>query len=316
MKCIAVRLVGNTHSAFFLPFKKNYIMPTQILLLVLAVVHIIWGGGFIVLKLAQQYFTLEQVLLGRVLFASVLYLLMWKWIPKPEYKKGDWKLLLLVLLCEPFLLFTFETLGLEYTSASQGGMIVACAPLTVAMGAFFVYKERVSSRCVAGILFAVLGVIIVCLAGSAGEHGSNPLLGNMFIFCAVLSSTCYALVVKHLAARYHYLFLSAIQVFGATVLFIPFAAQSPLPESVSMEAIASLVYLAVGITFCVYLTINYALTQVKAAQVILFTNLIPISTLVLAYFVLDETLTTYQYAGAFLVIIGVGLASKLETASA
>lgn len=288
-------------------------MSNIILLSALAVVHVIWGGGFIVLKLAQQYFTLEQVLLGRVLFASFIYIACWKWIPKPVYQKGDWKPLLLVSLCEPFLLFTFETLGLQYTSASQGGMIVACAPLAAAVGAYVVYKEKISRRCMIGILFAVLGVIIVSATGEASEGTSNPLLGNIFIFCAVLSSTCYALTVKHLATRYHYVFLSAVQVIGATILFLPFAAQQPVPEVIPLEGWGALVYLAIGITFCVYLTINYALTKVKAAHVILFANLIPISTIILGYFILNEQLTSFQYIGAAAVMIGVGFAGKLET---
>lgn len=289
-------------------------MSNIVLLSALAFVHVIWGGGFIVLKLAQQYFTLEQVLLGRVLFAAVIYLAFWKWIPKPDYQKGDWKLLLLVCLCEPFLLFTFETIGLQYTSASQGGMIVACAPLAAAIGAYLVYKERISRRCLIGILFAVLGVVIVSATGEADAGASNPLVGNLFIFCAVLSSTCYALSVKHLAARYHYVFLSAIQVIGGTILFVPFAAQQPVPDTIPLEAWGALFYLAIGITFCVYLTINYALTRVKAAHVILFANLIPISTIILGYFILGEQLTMFQYLGAAAVMIGVGFAGKLEKA--
>lgn len=288
-------------------------MSKSLLLVALAVVHIIWGGGFIVLKMAQEFFTLEQILLGRVLFASLLYLVLWSRIPKPVYQKGDWKMLLLLALCEPFLLFIFETLGLQYTSASQGGMIVACVPMTVAIGAYLVYKEKISRRCMAGILFAVVGVGIVSAFGEANEHGSNPLLGNFFIFCAVLSATCYALTVKHLATRYHFMYLSAIQVFGATILFLPGALMAPLPQNLNWQAFGALIYLGLGITFLVYFVINYALTQIKAAHVILFSNLIPVATLVLAFFILGETLTPVQYAGAALVVGGMFLAGSPDS---
>jgi len=289
-------------------------MPTSLVMIALAVAHVIWGGGFIVLKLTQDYFTIEQTLLARVILASLLYLVLWRRIPKPEYQKGDWKWLVLLGLCEPFLLFTFETLGLEYTSASQGGMITACVPLTVAIGAFLFYRERISRRCVAGILLAVCGVITVSAFGVAGEHGPNPLLGNLFIFCAVLSGTCYALTVKRLCERYHFMFLSAIQVFGATVLFLPGALTSPLPQALPWQALGAVVYLGLGITFLVYFVINYALTRIKAAQVILFTNLIPVSTLGLAYLILGEQMTPMQYGGAALVFAGVLLAGPADEA--
>lgn len=287
-------------------------MPIGILMIALALVHVIWGGGFIVIKVAQESFAIEQILLGRVVLASVLYLALWRIIPKPTYQKGDWKPLLLLALCEPFLLFSFETFGLKYTSASQGGMIVACVPLTVAIGAYLIYKESISKLCLTGIVCAVGGVFIVSAFGGPSEHAPNPLLGNILIFCAVLSATCYALTVKHLCTRYHFMFLSAIQVFGATVLFLPGALSAPIPDNFDLNALWSILYLGLGITFLVYFVINYALTRIKASQVILFSNLIPVSTLVLAYLILNEELAPIQYAGVALVLVGVLLASRIE----
>ncbi|VFQ43180.1 DMT family transporter [Desulfoluna butyratoxydans] len=288
-------------------------MPTAFLFLLLVVAHIIWGGGFIVIKLLIGTFSLPQILLARVFLAAVIYALLWHKIPKPEYRKGDWKFLVLLALCEPFLLFTFETLGLAYTTASQAGMIVACAPLAAALGALFFYKEKVNTRCALGICAAVAGVVVVSAFGEADATASRPLLGNLFIFCGVLSSTAYALTVKHLAERYSFLFLSAVQVFEATLLFLPGALAGPMPAAISWKVLGAMVYLGVGITFFVYVVINYALTRIKAAHVILFANLIPVSTLVLAYLILGERLLPAQYAGAALVICGVLLAGAPES---
>lgn len=291
-------------------------MPTALLFLLLVVAHIVWGGGFIVIKLLIGSFTLPQILLARVFLAAVIYALIWHRIPKPQYRKGDGKFLVLLALCEPFLLFSFETLGLAYTTASQAGMIVACAPLAAAIGAFFIYKEKVSTKCALGIAAAVAGIIIVSAFGAGDATATRPLLGNVFILCGVLSSTAYALTVKHLAERYSFLYLSAVQVFGATLLFLPGALAGPMPEALSWAAIGSMIYLGVGITFFVYFVINYALTRIKAAHVILFANLIPVSTLVLAYVILGERLSSFQYLGAALVVFGVLLAGAPESSEA
>ncbi|WP_300669151.1 DMT family transporter [Desulfoluna sp.] len=288
-------------------------MPTALLFLLLVVAHIIWGGGFIVIKLLIGSFTLPQILLGRVFLAAVIYAFIWHKIPKPEYRKGDLKFLILLALCEPFLLFSFETLGLACTSASQAGMIVACAPLAAAIGAFLIYREKVSPTCCIGIALAVAGVIVVSAFGADDGAATRPLLGNFFILCGVLSSTAYALTIKHLAERYSFLYLSAIQVFGATLLFLPGALAGPMPAEISWAALGSFVYLGVGLTFFVYFIINYALTRIKAAHVILFANLIPVSTLVLAYFILGERLLPLQYLGAALVVGGVLLAGAPES---
>ena len=287
-------------------------MPTSILFVLLILAHVIWGGGFIVIKLIQGSFTLPQILFGRVVLAALIYAALWHRIPKPRYQNGDWKYLGLLALCEPLLLFTFETLGVSYTTASQAGMIVACAPMAVAVAAFAFYREKISTRCGAGILLAVTGVMVVSIFGAEEGGGANPLLGNFFMLCAVAASTGYAMTVKYLAQRYSFLYLSAIQVFGATLLFLPGALAGPMPNHLGMDALLSMIYLGVGVTFLVYFIINYALTRLKAGHVILFSNLIPISTLILAYFFLDERLTGFQYFGATLVIGGVALAGSPE----
>lgn len=288
-------------------------MPKQMIFLLLFLAHFVWGGGFIVLKLVMGDLHISQVLLGRVMLAALIYVIIWKKIPKPDYQKGDWKYLLLLALCEPFLLFSFETLGLSYTTASQAGMIVGCTPLLVALGALVLYGERLSKRCISGILMAVTGVIIVSALGGATVDAPNPLLGNFFMLCAVLSAACYSLTVKFLAQRYSFLFLSAVQVFGATVLFLPVALSKPLPTEISWMSVAGMLYMGIGITFLVYLIINYALTQVKAAHVMLFSNLIPISTLILAFVVLGERLSAVQYCGAALVLGGMMFAGMPES---
>ncbi len=288
-------------------------MPTTLLFILLIIAHIVWGGGFIVIKLLIGSFTLPQILLGRVFMAAVIYALIWHKIPKPTYQKGDAKFLILLALCEPFLLFSFETLALAYTTASQAGMIVACAPLAAAIGAFLIYREKVSQRCGMGIALAVAGVVIVSAFGASDGEATHPLLGNAFMLCAILSSTAYALTIKHLSERYSFLFLSAIQVFGATLLFLPGALAGPMPQEISWGALGSFLYLGVGLTFFVYFIINYALTRIKAAHVILFANLIPVSTLILAYLILGERLATLQYMGAVLVIGGVLLAGAPES---
>lgn len=58
----------------------------------------------------------------------------------------------------------------------------------------------------------------------------------------------------------------------------------------------------------------FVLIALAVVHVILFSNLIPVSTLLLAYVVLGETLNVYQYGGAALVLAGVLLAGAPEEA--
>lgn len=288
-------------------------MSNGVLIGLIIFVNILWGGAFIALKVALQSFAIEQVLLGRVVFAAVLYLVLmptcWK---RVQYQKGDWKWLLAAMACEPCLLFTFETLGMHNTTASQASMIVACVPLMAAMAGYVFLKEKISRRCLTGICLAVLGVMLVSGVNQASESAPNPLLGNFFMLCAVCTVTATALILRRLTQRYPVIFLSGLQVLGGSLFFLPMALRAPWPESVSMESWGAIVYLGFGVTFLVYLVLNYSLSRIKAGHAMIFANIIPIAGLILAFFILDERMLPLQYAGAALVLAGIVVAGPPE----
>lgn len=276
-------------------------------------VNVLWGGAFIALKIALESFSTEQVLLGRVAFAALLYLLLmptcWKRI---RYRPGDWKWLLAAVACEPCLLFTFETLGLGNTTASQASMIVACAPLATAVAGYIFLKEKIGRRCLAGICLAVLGVVLVSGVNQASESAPNPLLGNFFMFCAVGAVTATALILRRLTQHYPIIFLSGLEVLGGTLFFLLPALRSPWPQSVTPASWAALVYLGFGVTFLVYLVLNYSLSRLKAGHAMLFANIIPIAGLALAFLILDERMLPLQYVGSALVLAGIVVAGPPE----
>ncbi len=287
-------------------------ISTRLTATLLILANLAWAGGFIANKFVLEHFSLWQVLLGRVAFAAAAYLLLWrKYMPLRHYKQGDWRLLAVMVACEPCLLFSFETASLQYTSASQAGMIVACFPFIVAIGAWIFYKESIRRRTLAGITTAVAGVALVSFGGGASAQAPDPMLGNALIFCAVLASSTYALLVKKLSQNYSFLFLSALQCVGGTLFFLPKALASPWP-SAPLSAWAWLLYLGLGVTFFSYLILNYAISRLKAAQVTLFSNLIPVFTLLLAFVLLGERLSVPQYLGAALVLAGVFLSGMPE----
>ena len=289
-------------------------IATRLLIFLVIFVNVLWGGAFIALKIALESFSTEQVLLGRVAFAAVLYLLLmplcWKDV---HYRKGDWKWLLLAVVCEPCLLFTFETLGLGRTTASQASMIVACAPLVTAAAGFFFLGEKVSRRCLMGICLAVVGVMLVSSVNMASESAPAPLLGNFFMLCAVCTVAAMAMIMRKLTRHYPVIFLSGLQTLGGTLFFLPMALRSPWPQDILMSSVGALVYLGFGVTFLVYLVLNYSLSRLKAGHAIIFANIIPIAGLVLAFLVLDERMLPMQYIGSVLVLAGIVVAGPPDS---
>lgn len=283
-------------------------------MMLLVVCYALWGGGMIAMKYAFESFAVLHVVFARVAFAAIFYLALfpkWRHIP---YEKGDWKFLLLMVMFEPCLFFLCETFSMKYTTASQGGVIAACFPLCTAVAAWLFLKERLTRRTVFGILLAVVGVAGSAWFAEGDAKASNPLLGNLLMFGAVLSSSGYAVCVRFISRRYSFLSISAIQAIGGVIAFAPFLGGSSLPQSVSLPALCGLLYMGIGVGIVAYLLLNLSLRYLEAGVVSLFGNLIPVFTLVFAYVILGERLNVPQVACVGLALAGV-LVSSTEKKS-
>lgn len=274
----------------------------------LVVAMALWGSSFIALKLAFAELPPLWVIFARMALASVVFLAAWRWRGRLDYRRGDWKFLLALAVCEPCLYFVCEALALQNTSASQAGMITALLPLLVAVGAFVFLRERITRTTLAGFVLALAGVVWLTLGGKADEHAPAPLLGNFFEVLAMLSAMGYTLLLKHLSQRYSAFLLTAMQAFVGTLFFLPLAARSAaLPPTISATALAAVVYLGLVVTIGAYGLYNFAVSRLPASQASAFVNLIPLFTLVFAVALLGERLSGQQLFGAALVFAGVAL---------
>ena len=86
----------------------------------------LWGSSFVALKAAIDIYPPSFVIFLRMLITLLICLSLWRWIKRFEYQQGDWKWLLVMSLAEPCLYFLFEGYAMQYTSASQAGIIVSC----------------------------------------------------------------------------------------------------------------------------------------------------------------------------------------------
>ncbi|GLS84431.1 DMT family transporter [Paraferrimonas haliotis] len=281
--------------------------------LALLIATLLWASSFIALKFAFQVYPPNWVIAGRMLVALLCFSLFYKQILKFQYRSGDWKLLLLMSFCEPCLYFVLESQALLYTSASQAGMMTAMAPILTAIVAYVFIKERLNRRGMLGFLLAMVGVIWLSLAGESDEHAPNPLLGNLLELAAMLAAAIYAVCLKLLCQRYSALTLTALQALVGSLFFVPLALYSGGEWQLHRDGLLAILYLGAFVTLGAYLLYNYAISQIPLTQAVVYINLIPVFTLVLAFVLLGERLTPWQMLGAGLVLIGVVIAQPKKS---
>jgi drug/metabolite transporter (DMT)-like permease len=273
----------------------------------LLIAMLLWSSSFVALKIAFQGYHPMQVIFGRMLVASLCFLLFIPSFRHIKWRRQDFKYLLIMAICEPCLYFIFEAKALENTSAAQAGMITAMLPLLVAILAWVFLGERVSRQTLAGFSLAIAGACWLSLSSETSEMAPNPLLGNLCEFLAMVCAAGYTVSLKHLTNNYPPLFLTAFQAFLGSLFFFPFLLVPAIgfPEQwISTPALA-VIYLGTFITLGAYGLYNFGVSKVPASQAAAFVNLIPVFSVLLGMTILGEHLTTGQFLASGLVFVGV-----------
>lgn len=270
----------------------------------------LWGTSFMATKTALSGLAPMTVIWLRMALASLLVLLFRKRLPVPNYRPGDWKILLLLCLMQPCLYFLLEGYAISLTTSSQAGMISALVPLLVAVGAWAILKEPMSPAGVAGLLVSIGGVVWLSMAGAPDESAPNPALGNLLEVGAMVAAAIYMVVMKRLSARYSTWWLTGMQCVAGTIFFLPGAFLSDLGSAVSMTAWLSVGYLGFFVTLGAFGLYNMAMSMMPAGKAAMAINMVSPVALVSGWLMLGETMTMGQLAACVVVGLGVWLGRR------
>ncbi len=286
---------------------KNDFNIIGILSLIIAM--FIWASSFVALKIALVDIGPYSVIFLRMIFASLCFVLFIKGFFKYTFLRKDIYYILLLGAFEPCVYFLFEAKALQYTSASQAGMVASLMPLITAMSAGFFLKEIITRKLIFGSFLAIIGVVVLSVNASSTVLSPNPLLGNFLEFCAMVCGAGYTIVAKYLSYKFNAIFITAIQSFIGLIFFFPFFIyeMNTLEMNFTLDAMLWIVYLGVVVTLGGYGLYNYAISKIDASKAAVFINLIPIFTLILAYMILDEVLTQSQIFACIVILLGIGI---------
>lgn len=267
----------------------------------------IWASSFIALKIALSSMHPMSIIFFRMLIASCIFLIFYKKFKGLDITKNDMFYMIFLVVCEPGFYFVFEIKALEFTSASQAGVITATMPILTAIGAAIFLKESITKKLILGMILAMIGAIWLSLSASVQEYAPNPILGNSLEALAMVCATGYALSLKHLSKKFSAFVLTALQAFGGAIFFLPLSLWEwqSVGFSIDMDSFLALIYLGTVVTLGGYGLFNLALTLAPASKVSVFINLMPAFTVILAFFLLDERLNFYQLLATALIFLGV-----------
>ena len=202
--------------------------------------------------------------------------------------------------------------GMQYTEAVNSSMIMGCSPvMTMLIGILFGIK--ISARQGVGMVVSTLGGLIVVgvITLDGWQFVPGALAGDGLVLLAALSwAISTVLAAKLLKGGNELAITSWSMLFAAAVLFVmgmcrPQGIQ--LPESPITWGYV--LYIGVFTTALAFFAWNSALSRISVNLVSVMQYLTQVMTLIMAYFILHESLGWFKLAGVIMVLAGMAFFS-------
>jgi drug/metabolite transporter (DMT)-like permease len=275
-----------------------------------------WGGTFIAGRIVAQHVSTFSAAFLRFIIASVfLVFVTWKSEGKfPIPKKHQILPIVLLGMTGIFSYNFFLFKGLKIIEAGRASVIIAINPIIIALFSAYFFKEKLTPRKFLGILISVTGAVIVITRGHIlhilqGGVGS----GEWYIFGCVASWVTYSLIGKVVMNDLSPLLSVTYSVLiGTSALLVP-ASFEGLFEDINqcpIQAWVGLMYLGFFGTVLGFIWYYQGIKRIGPMKAGLFINFVPISAIILAFFILSEPITFSLLTGVIFVSSGVYLTNR------
>ena len=273
----------------------------------LILLSVLWGGAYFFGGVAVKELPPLTVVLARVSIAAIVLLPVFWYLGYALPRTfSAWLPFFGMGLLNNVLPFGLIFAGQTQITVGLSSIINAMTPLfTVIVMASF-REEGLTVFRIIGVLLGVVGVAV--LRGFDGPIDASQTLGIVLCLGAAISYGFAALWGRRFLSGVPPMKAATLQLVCSTVIitvivcFIDKPWELPMP---SMEAIWSLVALAVFGTALAYIVFFKILVRAGASNVMLVTLLLPVTALALGNVFLDEPIHAKEIMGAL--IIGSGL---------
>jgi drug/metabolite transporter (DMT)-like permease len=277
----------------------------------LCILAVLWGSGFLFVKLALRGLSPSQVVLGQLAFGA-LVLLITVAIRRQSlpHASREWVYLAgMAVLANiaPYLLFSWSE---QRISSSLAGVLSGTTPLLTLLLARAFGVGRLTPPRVLGLALGLAGVVFL----AAPWHEGSRAVSLAGVLAALGAAACYA--GSYVYARLlltnrgmEPLVLAAAQLtLGALFLgsAVPWIGRQPI--TLSSSVVLSVVALGVLSTGIAYV-LNYRLIQDEGPTAASMTNyLTPVVAVLLGIAFVDERLTWNLIIGTAMILVGLWIA--------
>ena len=286
------------------------------------IAEVMFGLSFMFTKEATSAASPLQLLSWRFTLAAALFIILIRLgIFKADFRGKDLKAALPLGLLHPICYFLCENKGIELTSASESGTIIATIPIFTLLFSMIFLKIKPDRRQTAGILITISGVLILVL--SQGSKPTFNLTGYLLLFGSVISYGLFA-VKSAKTERFTSVEKAVIMIFSGAVFFTAAAVITELIGGTFSDYIRmpftdraflyAILYLGIGSSIIAFTCNNYGIETLGTTASSSFAGISTLISVLAGVVFLHEPFSLLQGAATLLIIAGVFIANRAPAA--
>lgn len=268
----------------------------------LLLVTLVWGSTFVIVKWAIEDLPPFPFLAIRFALAFIS-LLPFLWFQKAHISKGT---LLKGAALGVFLFsgYAWQTIGLQYTTASNAGFITGLSVVIVPALVTLTTRTLPRPNLILGILSALVGLAFLSLG-----DGFQLNKGDLMVLACAFSFALHIFLVGRYAPQTNATVLASVQILTVSVLSAAFSLLLPQPPMhFSTNAWLGLLITAVPATSLAFFVQTKMQQFTTPTHTALIFSMEPVFSAVAAFFLAGELLTLKGFLGAGLVLGGMLIA--------
>jgi drug/metabolite transporter (DMT)-like permease len=275
-------------------------------LVLFALMSVIWGIPYLLIRIAVAEMSVEMLVLVRTSIGAAILLPVALLRVDLRAVMRHWPWIVAFAAVEIAIPWFFLASAEQHISSSLAALLIAGVPLVGAVIALTGGAERVSATGLLGLLIGLLGVVaIVGLDLNASDVGSL-----VAVFVVVVGYALGPAILSRRLATVSTVGVMTLSLLLCAAVYVPLVAVQLPAAMPSLDAIVAVVILGVVCTALAFLLFADLISEIGPVRATVITYVNPAVAAVLGVVILNETFTVGMGVGFALVILGSVLATR------